>query len=208
MSSSLAQKTAHLKWLRALRSARASVADKPTTKQDCDCKAWLSQQAKKQSIHKPRVLEAKPVELVLLASAAPKAQRDGQYNRRFEQGTADWYHIPVRSLQDYSDKQVQTVTYLAIGTTQAGVAERSATHLYAVASVQQLSRHMLTVEQSGRLVASEEPYWLFELSRSVVLAAPIIDFTRPFVAKLARANDLLHTHSFTALADVKENAHV
>lgn len=206
MNNTLAQKTAHLKWLKALRVSAQSVVE--AAPKPCDCQHWLKQQAKKQAIHKPRVVEAKPVELVLLASAAPKAQRDSQYNRRFEQGTAGWYHIPASSLTDYSEVHIQSIAYVAIGITQAGVSERCAPYLYAVTGVTQVPRHMLTVEQSGSLVASEQLYWLFELSHSVALAKPITHFTRPFVAKIAQANDLLHTHSFTALADVKEKLDV
>jgi hypothetical protein len=200
MNSSLAQKTAHLKWLKALRASTGSVPE--ANLKPCDCRVWLKQQAKKQAIHKPRVVEAKPVELVLLASAAPKAQRDSDYNRRFEQGSAGWYHIPARSVQNYSDEQLRDVAYLAVGTTQAGTAERSAHHLYAVASVQNLPRHMLTVEQSGSLVASAEPYWLFELSHSVVLAQAITHYPKTFSAKLAVASQLLSHHNFADIIDV------
>lgn len=206
MSNSLAQKTAHLKWLKALRVSAQSVVEEAP--KPCDCQHWLKQQAKKQAVHKPRVVEAKLVELVLLASAAPKAQRNSDYNRRFEQGTAGWYHIPASSLSDYSEGQIQAIAYLAIGITQTGVSERTAPYLYAVTGVTQVPRHMLTVEQSGCLVASEQIYWLFELSHSVALAKPITHFTRPFAVKLAQANDLLHTHSFSALADVKEKLDV
>lgn len=201
MNSSLAQKTAHLKWLKAIRASSGAVPQESQVR-DCDCRIWLKQQAKKQAVHKPRVVEAKHVELVLLASAAPKAQRDSDYNRRFEQGSAGWYHIPARSMQNYSDEQLRDVAYLAIGTTQAGTAERSAHHLYAVSSVQNLPRHMLTVEQSGSLVASAEPYWLFELSHSVVLAQAITHYPQTFSAKLAVAGQLLSHHNFADIIDV------
>lgn len=201
MNSSLAQKTAHLKWLKAIR-ASSGVVPQESQVRDCDCRIWLKQQAKKQAVHKPRVVEAKHVELVLLASAAAKAQRDSDYNRRFEQGSAGWYHIPARSVQNYSDEQLRDVAYLAIGTTQAGTAERSAHHLYAVSSVQNLPRHMLTVEQSGSLVASAEPYWLFELSHSVVLAQAITHYPQTFSAKLAVAGQLLSHHNFADIIDV------
>lgn len=200
MNSSLAQKTAHLKWLKALRASAQSQAEEAP--KPCDCQHWLKQQAKKQAVHKPRAAESKPAELILLASAAPKAQRNSDYNRRFEQGTAGWYHIPASSLQGYADEQLQAVAYLAIGITQTGVAERNATHLYAVTSVQQLPRHMLTVEQSGRLVASDEPYWLFELSHSVVLAQPITHYPTHFSAKLSLAEQLLTEHQFDRLRDI------
>lgn len=201
MNSSLAQKTAHLKWLKAIRASSGAVPQEAQVR-DCDCRIWLKQQAKKKAVHKPRVVEAKHVELVLLASAAPKVQRDSDYNRRFEQGSAGWYHIPARSVQNYSDEQLRDVAYLAIGTTQAGTAERSAHHLYAVSSVQSLPRHMLTVEQSGSLVASAEPYWLFELSHSVVLAQAITHYPQTFSVKLAVAGQLLSHHNFADIIDV------
>lgn len=207
MKTKLAQKTAHLKWLKSwqLRTKPlVSVESAPA----CNCHAWLKQQTRKQLIHKPRMPEIKPIELVLLAPAAPKSARNFEYNRRFEQGEARWYHVPVTSLQDYSDEQIHAIAYLAIGVTQSGVADRTAPYLYAVGSVKCLARHMLTIEQSGALKASEESYWLFELTHSVPLAKPIIEFVQPFAAKLAKASDLLHTHSFTALADVKEVSHV
>lgn len=207
MSLSLAQKTAHLKWLKAIRASSGAVPQEPQAR-DCDCRIWLKQQARKQAVHKPRVAQAKPVELVLLASAAPKSARNFDYNRRFEQGEANWYHIPVSSLQDYTDEQVQAIAYLAVGVTKVGVADRTAPYLYSVHEVSKMPRHMLTVAQAGTLKASEEDYWLFELPHSVPLAHPIQDFVQPFSAKIAKANDLLHTHSFTALADVKENSHV
>lgn len=201
MNASLAQKTAHLKWLKALRPCNRAMPE--VAAKSCDCRVWLKQQAKKQVIHKPRVVAVKPVELVLLASAAPKAQRDRDYNRRFEQGAAGWYHVPACSLQDYADEQIQAVAYLAIGITQVGLAERSAPHLYAVVSVQQLPRHMLTVEQSGSLIASTEPYWLFELSHSVVLAQPITHYPQGFSAKLSVASELLTRYDFADFVDVK-----
>lgn len=201
INSSLAQKTAHLKWLKALRAASHRVTE-ATEEKACDCRAWLKQQTRKQIIHKPRLPEVQPIELVLLASAAPKAQRDSDYNRRFEQGEAGWYHVPTSSLAAYSEEQIRAVAYLAIGTTMAGQSGRSAQYLYAVASVEILPRHMLTVAQSGQLVATTTPYWLFELSHSVSLAHPIDDFPLTFSAKIAIAESLRSTHRFSDLTEV------
>lgn len=201
MSLSLAQKTAHLKWLKTLRSTRLA-APEVAQETGCDCRAWLKQQTRKQAIHKPRVPEVQPTELLLLASAAPKAQRDGEYNRRFEQGEADWYHVPCASLSRYQEADIQSVAYVAIGTTQSGQSGRVASFLYAVASVARLPRHMLSVAQSGQLVAKDTPYWLFELSHSVPLAQPIIDFPMSFEAKLSVADELRSVHRFSELKDV------
>lgn len=207
MNPSLAQKTAHLKWLKAIRTSAVAVPQEHQAR-DCHCRTRPKQQAQKQVVHKPRVVQPKSVELVLLASAAPKAQRDSDYNRRFEQGSANWYHIPASTMQAYSEAQIQAIAYLALGITQAGVSERQAPYLYAVRSVRCLPRHMLTVAQSGALKASEAAYWLFELADSVLLEHPITHFISPFSLKLVKATDLLHTYSFMALADIKENSHV
>ena len=202
MMSELAQKTAHLKWLKAIR-ASSTLAAPPTPSPTCDCKAWLKRQTRQQTVPKPRLPEIKPLELVLLAAAAPKSARQADYNRRFEQGAAGWYHIPASSLQDYTDEQIRSIAYAAIGITQTGVAERRAPFLYAVASVQKLPRHMLTVEQSGHLVASDAEYWLFELSHSVVLAQPIRDYPQSFAVKLSVATELLEQTCFADMTDVK-----
>lgn len=211
---SLAKKTAHLKWLKAIsvQQKRAETQlevetpwlDFELNQQNAQCRTWLQRQTQKQQKHRPKQPQAPIVELVLLASAAPKSQRDGQYNRRYEEGEANWYHIPATSLQDYTDEQIQQIAYLAIGITKPELAERTAMHLYAVASVQKMPRHMLTVEQAGSLKPQETMYWLFELSRSVLLAQPIAGFSREFRVKVAPAKQLLSSHLFDELIDVAQ----
>lgn len=201
----LAKKTAHLKWLKALRSQEAALIEQKAQAlahqlaSPCDCQAWLRRQARRQVIHKPTPSITSLPELVLVAAAAPKAHRHHDYNQRFEQGEAQWYHIPAASLAGYTTEQVQRIAYVAIGVVQAGVHERTARYLYAVEQVDYLPRHMLTVEQAGSLKASETPYWLFKLAHRVELAKPITHFEPTFTAKIALAKQLLSTHRFTEL---------
>lgn len=205
MLAQLRKKTAQLKWLKTLKTEQLARCPVVSVAPPCDCRAWLKRQANKRpSIKKPAVAMPKVTPLLLVAPAAPKQQRNADYNRRFEQGEANWYHIPAVSLQGYRDDQIQAIRYVALGVTRPGMAERVATHLYAVGSVELIPRHMLTVEQSGSLKASDAPYWLFSLTESVVLSQPIIDFEQAFTAKIAVAEQLLTTHSLTALVDVKD----
>jgi hypothetical protein len=110
-------------------------------------------------------------------------------------------------LQEYNDAQINAIRYAALGTTVAGMGERSAKYLWRVLSVQLVPRHVLTVEQAGSLKASDEPYWLFELGESVSLANPITDFPAYFSAIIAPAMALIDTSSFTALAEFKDASH-
>jgi hypothetical protein len=208
MLAQLRKKTAQLKWLKTLKTEQTARCPVANVAAPCDCRAWLTRQANKRtSIKKPPARVAKTTPLLLVAPAAPKQQRNAEYNRRFEQGEAAWYHIPAAALQDYHDAQIQSIRYVALGITRPGIADRVATHLYAVGSVALLPRHMLTVEQSGSLKASDTPYWLFSLTESVALAQPIRDFSPTFMAKIAVADQLLTTHSFTALAEFKDASH-
>lgn len=195
----LNEKTQHLKWLKQLKaeaSQRAArVQPQPSP---CDCKAWLK---KKVSQNKPRkpVLPPSAPKLVLLASAAPKNARHHAYNLAFEQGTAAWYHIPFEALP-YDEETILNIGYVAIGATKPGTAERCATHLWRVLSVQLMPRHMLTVEQSGALKASEALYWLFELGESVMLAQSISGFRPPFCAVIVSQADFMHLKTLDEVA--------
>jgi hypothetical protein len=203
---SLKAKTQSLKFERRLRQIAERHA-LPISPEPCNCKAWLKTQVRKQApVKKANQLSFRPAK-VLIASAAPKNHRNSDYNRRFEQGTACWYHIPATSLQGYDDALIESIRYCALGTTVTGMGERSANYLWAVSSVQLVPRHVLTVEQAGSLKASDEAYWLFELGESVSLAKPITDFPTYFSAIIAPAMALIDNSSFTALAELKDASH-
>jgi hypothetical protein len=206
MMKDLKAKTQSLKFERRLRQITERHA-LPIASEPCNCKAWLKKQVRKQApVKKVNQLPSRPA-MVLIASAAPKNHRNSDYNRRFEQGSACWYHIPATSLQRYDNTLIESIRYCALGTTATGMGERSANYLWAVHSVQLVPRHILTVEQAGSLKASDEPYWLFELGESVSLANPITDFPAYFSAIIAPAMALIDTSSFTALAEFKDASH-
>lgn len=195
----LTAKTQRLKFERRLRR----VADSPIVSclpEPCDCKTWLKTQVRKQTpIRKPS-LKLVEFPLTLVAPAAPKNARNHGYNAAFEQGVAGWYHLPVAALSDkYDDDLIEQVRYCALGTTVAGMGERSVKFLWSVLSVQQLPRHVLSVEQAGSLKASDEPYWLFELGDALALDKPIINFPQHFVAKLTLKSQALAQQDFNHL---------
>lgn len=204
--SNLTVKTKRLKFERRIRR----VADTPVISvidEPCNCKAWLKKEVRKSTTpRKPRRASYHPAR-VLIAPAAPKNLRNSDYNRRFEQGTACWYHVPAVSLQKYDNALIESIRYCALGTTVAGMRERNANYLWPVNSVQLIPRHVLTVEQAGSLKASDEFYWLFSLGESVSLVKPITDFPAYFSAIIAPALALTDITSFAALAELKDLSH-
>ena len=155
----------------------------------CDCPSWLKKQVQKRTLRKPQIVPYRPA-WVLIAPAAPKNIRNHAYNLRFEQGTAAWYHIPVSVLEAYPDDVIEHIRYCALGTTVAGMGERSAKYLWSVRSVRQVARHVLTVEQAGSLKASDTPYWLFELGEATPLDTPVAGFLSHFAVKVAPLAEL------------------
>jgi hypothetical protein len=147
-----------------------------------------------------------PVPITLIAPAPPKNMRNHDYNLAFEQGYAHWYHLPVSSVQGYSDAQIAQIRFCALGTTVAGMGERSIRYVWRVKSVQKLPRHMLNIEQAGALKASDAPYWLFELEQSpIFLKHPIIGFAQHFELKLTLFSQLMATTHWADIPTIKQN---
>ena len=166
----------------------------------CNCKVWLKAQARKQTPVKKPTPKLVEFPLTLVAPAAPKNLRNHDYNLTFEQGVAGWYHLPVSVLAEkYDDALIEQTRYCALGTTVSGMGERSAKFLWSVLSVQQLPRHVLSIEQSGSLKASDEPYWLFELGDAVALEKPVLNFPQHFAAKLTLKSEILEKQDFSDL---------
>lgn len=172
----------------------------PIALEPCNCKAWLKAQVRKQTPVKKPVPKLVEFPLTLVAPAAPKNVRNHDYNLAFEQGTAGWYHLPVAAFSDqYDDELIEQTRYCALGTTVAGMGERSVKFLWSVLSVQQLPRHVLSVEQAGSLKASDEPYWLFELGDALALDKPVFNFPQHFAAKLTLKSEILEKQDFNHL---------
>lgn len=172
----------------------------PIAPEPCNCKAWLKAQVRKQTPVKKPVPKLVEFPLTLVAPAAPKNARNHDYNLAFEQGLARWYHLPVVAFSDqYDDELIEQTRYCALGTTVAGMGERSVKFLWSVLSVQQLPRHVLSVEQAGSLKASDEPYWLFELGDAVALEKPLLNFPQHFAAKLTLKSEVLAQQDFNRL---------
>lgn len=139
---------------------------------------------------------------VLVAPAAPKQLRDSDYNKAFEQGKAKWYHIPVYSVSRYTEAQMRAITHCALGTTVAGMGERSVKFIWPVLAMQCVPRSALSVEQAGTQKDSDALYWLFALGDATQLIKPVSGFPTVFSAKITSLDAIAHTALFSQLPDI------
>ena len=143
-----------------------------------------------------------PFAFALVAPAAPKNLRDSDYNKAFEQGTSQWYHIPVYSVSRYTEAQMRAIGFCALGTTVAGMGERSVKFVWPVLAMQCVPRSALSVEQAGTKKDSDELYWLFALGKATPVVNPVSDFPAAFSAKITTIEALTQTTSFSQLPDI------
>jgi len=139
---------------------------------------------------------------VLVAPAAPKNLRDSDYNKAFEQGKAKWYHIPVYSVSRYTEAQMRAITHCALGTTVAGMGERSVKFIWSVLAMQCVPRSALSVEQAGSVKDSDELYWLFALGDATPIAKPVVDFPAVFTARITPLDAIASVALFSQLPDI------
>lgn len=113
-------------------------------------------------------------DLCLTAPLGGQKGRDPAYFQRFEQGTAQWYHMPIDTLNSkYSQPVLSEIRYLAVARS-AGASGRQIEFVWPVLNIRQVPRSQISHEQAG----SEAPndtrlYYLFELGPAIPLPQPI-----------------------------------
>ncbi len=203
MTSSLIElkaKARRLRLERVILARQTDVSSRVDACPPCPPCPKVSHQGRVRWIKKP-IKSAPPT--VLIAPAPPKNLRNHEYNLAFEQGRANWYHLPVTSVQGYSEAQIRQVGFCALGTTAEGMGERGVHYVWRVKSVHKLPRHVLTVAQSGALKPSESLYWLFELEdQPLVLKQPIIGFPQHFALKLSVFSEIIGVTDWSAISEI------
>lgn len=122
-------------------------------------------------------------DLTLTAALGNLSGRASDYLTRFENGTAQWYHIPVSTFkQKFSPSVLDELAYIAIGTISKGATTRSLKCVWRIKNVYKKLRSELTEEHAGSIRNSDELYYLFELLPALSLDAavehmPIRNFT-------------------------------
>lgn len=119
--------------------------------------------------------------LVLLATAAPRAGRTQAYLDSFSNGTARWYHMKLHATERLSMQQsaISEVGYCAIAVSKPGSTDREIHFSYPVLSIALKRRGELSIDMTGSTGSIKNPdelYWLFELGIAKQLPAPVKKF--------------------------------
>ncbi|WP_340618780.1 DUF2357 domain-containing protein [Xenorhabdus entomophaga] len=110
-------------------------------------------------------------DLTMTVALAGQKGRDPAYISAFENGTANWYHLPQKTfLTKYKLHVVSEIRYLALAvTSEKNSGSKQIDKLWPVKKVVQVPRHAITGEQAGKVSVSNEPYYLFELGKPLML---------------------------------------
>ncbi|MFK5949143.1 MAG: DUF2357 domain-containing protein [Methylococcales bacterium] len=147
-------------------------------------------------------------DLTLVVTGAPAGGRDKDYLQRFVDGTAGYYHMQLHATERDNIEMhvIHEIKYCAITTYDKESGERVCQYLWPVRSISLVSRNELTIEQAGRLSASEDDYWLFELGKPFSLSQKIRGFPpRRHYIKLVLASELDNKSDYSSLEPVYKN---
>ncbi|MBN2865714.1 MAG: restriction endonuclease-like protein [Thiotrichales bacterium] len=151
--------------------------------------------------------------LTMTIALGKPAGRESNYLKRFEEGLAEWYHVPVKTIKDFQNKIeadiehtiMHELQFVAIATRSFGPASQSIEWVWPVKSVSIKKRRELTLEQTGRAPKNNKDYWLLELGapfklRDTVINVPSASFMASI--KLTTLIELTESRDFKKLKAV------
>lgn len=113
--------------------------------------------------------------LTMTAALGPTVDRSSDYFKRFEQGSAKFYHMPTKTFSLKFKKHIATeLQFLALSFRHNDSSEEySISRIWPIKSVTVLPRNKITKDQSGKLSDSTERHFLFELGKALALTHSI-----------------------------------
>lgn len=150
-------------------------------------------------------------DLTMTVALAGQRGRDNEYFNRFEQGTAQWYHLPQSTLlQKFKQHVADEIRYLALASTSDTHSKtKKIDKLWPVKQVKVLPRYAITEEQAGKNSNSNKLYYLFTLGKPLLLQTPVTNVPhRPIKnsMKLTTLTSLENTGKFVDIEKVYEEA--
>ncbi|EFH72897.1 conserved hypothetical protein [Vibrio cholerae RC385] len=101
-------------------------------------------------------------DLTMTVALGGQRGRDNDYFEQFEQGTAQWYHLPQSTfLQKFKQHIAEEIRYLALASTSdTQSSTKQIDKLWPVKRVTVLPRYAITEEQAGKKSGSADLYYL------------------------------------------------
>src|SRR5690554_2025723 len=152
-------------------------------------------------------------DLTMTVALGGQRGRDNGYFEKFEQGTAQWYHLPQSTfLQKFKQHIAEEIRYLALASTSdTQSSTKQIDKLWPVKRVTVLPRYAITEDQAGKKSGSADLYYLFELGKPLSLQTPVTNVPhRPMKnsMKLTTLTRLESVAKFTEVEKVYEEAMV
>jgi hypothetical protein len=110
-----------------------------------------------------------------VASLGDNVARSAGYLAAFEQGVAQWYHMPLSTTvqRNVGIELMKQVRFCAFAVRHPNESHKLIQYVYEVTAIRLAPRNTLTVEQTGLSSAKTNDYWLLSLGNPSVLASPI-----------------------------------
>lgn len=148
-------------------------------------------------------------DLTLTIALGDKEGREPIYFEKFEQGIAQWYHIPQRTfLQKFKQHIIAEIRYLALAShLNQNASIKQINKLWPVKNAKLLPRSAISKEMSGKESSSTELFYLFELGKPLTLQDPITDVppnTTRGSMKLTTLTKLKNVEKFSEIESVYE----
>ncbi|MCH1928754.1 restriction endonuclease-like protein [Shewanella sp. A25] len=145
-------------------------------------------------------------DLAMSVALGGQRGRDNGYFDAFEQGTAQWYHLPKSTfLQKFKQHIAEEIRYLALASTSdTQSSTKQIDKLWPVKRVTVLPRYAITEEQSGKKSNSDDLYYLFELGKPLSLQTPITNVPHRPMKNSMKLTTLTRLESVTKFAEVEK----
>lgn len=144
-------------------------------------------------------------DLTMTVALAGQRGRDSDYFEGFEQGRAQWYHLPQSTfLKRFKQHVAEEIRYLALATTsEVQTTTKKIDKLWPVKRVILLPRHAITEEQSGKKSTSDELYYLFELGKPLTLQNPVTNVPHRPIKNSMKFTTLTRIDSVVKFSDIE-----
>ena len=145
-------------------------------------------------------------DLTMTVALGGQRGRDNGYFEKFEQGTAQWYHLPQSTfLQKFKQHIAEEIRYLALASTSdTQSSTKQIDKLWPVRRVTVLPRYAITEEQAGKKSGSADLYYLFELGKPLSLQTPVTNVPHRPMKNSMKLTTLTRLESVTKFAEVEK----
>lgn len=145
-------------------------------------------------------------DLTMTVALGGQRNRNNDYFDRFEQGTAQWFHLPQSTfLQKFNQHVVEEIRYLALAfTSDTQNSTKQINKLWPVKRVIMLPRFAITEAQSGKKSGSSDFYYLFELGKPLMLQTPVTNVPHRPMKNSMKLTTLTRLESVTKFTEVEK----